>query len=149
VLLLSLTPIGFLGGLIGAWLGRRERLGRDSFDEVLEDDGFEVVAAHGMGMVDNAAIGRCAPERVAGFAAERFRDAELDLLFMSCPNLRALEARDRVEEELAAPAVTSNQAALEALGEVLDVLRPVTGRSGGEMPATVTSSDLVRQISTW
>jgi len=28
------VPIGFLGCLIGTWLGRREQLGLDSFDEV-------------------------------------------------------------------------------------------------------------------
>jgi len=27
----------------------------------LEDDGFEVAVVHGMGLVDNAAIGRCEP----------------------------------------------------------------------------------------
>jgi len=48
-----------------------------------------------------------------------FAGAELELLFVSCTNFRALEARERIEQDLELPVVTSNHAALESvLGEL-------------------------------
>jgi maleate isomerase len=86
----------------------------------LEDDGLSVAAIHGMGIVDNAEVGAVAPDRIAEFAAEKLRDADVELAFVSCTNFRAFEARERIEHELGVPVVTSNQA---ALGSALAALR--------------------------
>jgi maleate isomerase len=87
----------------------------DKIRESLEADGLEVVAIHGLGITENFTIADVAPERIAAYAGECFGGGGIDLLFASCTNFRAYDARDRIEQELGVPCVTSNQAALEAV----------------------------------
>jgi maleate isomerase len=89
----------------------------DKIRASLEADGLEVAAIHGMGISKNLEIGRVEPERIAQFALDCFADCEIDLLFASCTNLQAFDARERVEQALGVPVVTSNHAALEAVLE--------------------------------
>jgi maleate isomerase len=81
----------------------------------LEDDGIAVAAVHGLGIGPNLEIGAVEPERIAAHARERFAGAGIDLLFASCTNFRALDAREAIERDLGVPVVTSNLAALEAI----------------------------------
>jgi maleate isomerase len=83
----------------------------------LETDGFEVTAIHGLGITENFAIAAVEPERIGGFALETLAGQELDLVFLSCTNFRALEAREQIERALGVPVVTSNSAALEVVGD--------------------------------
>jgi len=76
-----------------------------------------------MGIAENLEIGRVGPERVAQFALDCFGGFDIDLLFASCTNLRALEARERIEQALKVPVVTSNHAALEAVLEHIGASR--------------------------
>jgi maleate isomerase len=81
----------------------------------LEADGFEVAAVHGLGITENFAIAEVEPERIAEFASASFVGSgrgDIDLLFASCTNFRALDARDDMQAALGVPVVTSNQAAL-------------------------------------
>lgn len=85
-----------------------------------EDDGIEVAEIHGLGIDENFAIAAVEPARIAAFAAERFGgEGEIDLLFASCTNFRALDAVEEIERALGVPAITSNLAALEAVAERL------------------------------
>src|SRR5437763_2820552 len=91
----------------------------DKIQASLEQEGLDVVGVRGMGITANAEIGAVEPERIAEFASDEFAGAELELLFVSCTNFRALEARERIEQDLELPVVTSNHAALESvLGEL-------------------------------
>jgi maleate isomerase len=81
----------------------------------LEADGFEVVGVRGLGITENFTIADVEPARIAAFAAETYRSDEIDLLFASCTNFRAFDAREAIEEAVGVPAVTSNQAAFEAV----------------------------------
>ena len=91
----------------------------DKIQSSLEQEGLDVVGVRGMGITANAEIGAVEPERIAEFASDEFAGAELELLFVSCTNFRALEARERIEQDLELPVVTSNHAALESvLGEL-------------------------------
>lgn len=85
----------------------------------LEDDGLEVAAIHGLGITDNFTIAEVEPERIAGFAAECFAGSDIELLFASCTNFRAYDAREEIHRALGLPVVTSNQAALSAVLEHL------------------------------
>ena len=85
----------------------------------LEADGLEVVGIHGLGIDENFEIASVEPQRIAEFAAERFAGASIDVLFASCTNFRALDAREQIEERLGVPVMTSNLAALEAIMEKL------------------------------
>ena len=81
----------------------------------LEEDRLEVAGIHGMGIAENLEIGAVQPDRIAAFACDRFERGEIDLLFVSCTNFRALEAREKLVQALQIPVVTSNHAALEAV----------------------------------
>ncbi|HEX6021705.1 MAG TPA: aspartate/glutamate racemase family protein [Solirubrobacter sp.] len=120
---------------VGAAISRRgaKRVGVvtpyvDSLNEPirasLEADGLDVVGIHGLGIDENFEIASVEPARVAEFAAECFDGTGVDLVFASCTNFRALEARERIEELLGVPAMTSNLAALEA---VMDALPTASG----------------------
>jgi maleate isomerase len=91
----------------------------DKIRASLEDEGLEVTGIHGMGIAANVEIGAVEPERIAEFASEKFQGAAVELLFVSCTNFRALEAREQIEHDLGLPVVTSNHAALEAVLEFL------------------------------
>jgi maleate isomerase len=88
---------------------------RDSFEE----DGIPVDEIYGMGIVSNASIGSVPPADIVAFASELYRDSKIDLLFVSCTNFRAFEAREEISAELGVPVLTSNQVAFEAALEPL------------------------------
>lgn len=78
----------------------------------LEDDGLQVAGIHGLGITENFAIAEVEPARIAEFASECFGGSDIDLLFASCTNFRAIDARDEIQAALGVPVVTSNHAAL-------------------------------------
>jgi maleate isomerase len=84
----------------------------DKIRQSLEDDGLEVAAIHGLGITENFAIAEVTPDRIAQFASECFADSDIDLLFASCTNFRAIDAREEIQAALGVPVVTSNHAAL-------------------------------------
>lgn len=87
----------------------------------LQDDGLEVAAIHGLGITDNFAIAEVESERIVQFASECFAGSDIDLLFASCTNFRAFDAREEIRQALGVPVVTSNQAALAAVLDHLGV----------------------------
>lgn len=101
------------GGRVGIVSPYVESL-NEKIRESLEADGIEVAAIHGLGITENYAIAEVEPERITRFAQECFKDGGIDLLFASCTNFRAFDARAEMEQALGVPVVTSNHAALEA-----------------------------------
>ena len=81
----------------------------------VEADGVEVAAIRGLGITENFAIAEVQPADIVGFAVETTRGFEVDLVFASCTNFRAVDAIAGIEQALGVPVVTSNQAVLEAL----------------------------------
>jgi maleate isomerase len=79
----------------------------------LQGDGLEVVGIEGLGISENFAIAAVTPDEIADFAERSFAGANIDLLFASCTNFRALEAVKNIEQQVGVPAMTSNLAALE------------------------------------
>jgi maleate isomerase len=86
----------------------------DKIRESLQDDGIEVAAIRGLSITENFTIAEVEPERIREFALECFKGSEIDLLFASCTNFRAFDAREDIERDLGVPVVTSNHAAFEA-----------------------------------
>lgn len=101
------------GGRVGVATPYSEAI-NDKIRASLEEDGVGIARIHGMGIVSNASIGAVEPASIVDFAFERFADGEIDLLFVSCTNFRAFEARDELSAELGVPVITSNQVAFEA-----------------------------------
>lgn len=83
-------------------------------EATLTERGFEVCAIKGMGITDNFAIGLVSHQDIVDFAAAVAGSAKVDGLFVSCTNLRSVEAVEELTERLGIPVVTSNLAAAEA-----------------------------------
>jgi maleate isomerase len=87
--------------------------------------GLDVVSITGMGITDNYSIALVTPEEIGEFAAKAVNGQQADGVFISCTNLRAAEAADRLATELGMPVVTSNLAAVDSVLSQLGL--PVTG----------------------
>lgn len=82
----------------------------------------EVVDIVGLGIDENFTIAEVEPDAIVDLAVRSFAGTDIDLLFASCTNFRAVDALPGLEAALGVPVVTSNQAALAA---VLDALERV------------------------
>ena len=88
----------------------------------LEAEGFEVTAMAGMGILDAFDIGKVSPAETGRFVRSAVGQAaaKADALFISCTNLRAIEALPGLAGELGRPTISSNSAtcwsSLRALG---------------------------------
>ena len=88
----------------------------------LEDDGFKVVAMHGMGLTTNFDISQVEPSAIVEFARQRLGNRlAADSLFVSCTNFEAVAARPMLQEIYGVPVVTSNHAALEVVHRELSL----------------------------
>jgi maleate isomerase len=81
--------------------------------------GLEVAVAAGMGFVDAFHIADIPLEQLVEFVDASTRGATFDTLFLSCGNLRMLEARAVLSERFGVPVVASNLAALDDALELL------------------------------
>lgn len=78
-------------------------------------DLVDVVAVANLGLVDNREIGGTPPSRIAEFVVSRLGRAGADAVFVSCTNLRAVEALDRIAAALGVPVTSSNAATIDAV----------------------------------
>lgn len=91
--------------------------------------GVNVASISGMGIQDNFAIASVTPDEIVDFAGRGFNPRETDVIFVSCTNLRAVEARARMENEFGVPVVTSNSATIDLVRERLVALGLVESRA--------------------
>ncbi|WP_046866747.1 maleate cis-trans isomerase family protein [Microvirga massiliensis] len=85
-----------------------------------ENNGRKVVAAHGMGIDVNVELATPGPAEIVAFATDRLRGMEMDGVFVSCTNFRALDALAELEAALGVRVVTSNSAVLEGIRKKFD-----------------------------
>jgi maleate isomerase len=85
----------------------------------LSRKGLEIAKVVSLGMTDNFSIAEVEPDEIVRVAVGQLGRLEFDVLFVSCTNLRAVEAKAQLERELSRPTVTSNSA---AISEALRVL---------------------------
>lgn len=79
----------------------------------LESIGYSIEFDYGMEISKTTNLARVSPETVYEVGARALTEApEADGLFISCGNLRSLDAISRLEAEFDKPVVTSNQALL-------------------------------------
>ena len=94
----------------------------------LEDDGLDVLSITGLGLTHNPDIAAVSPEHIVEFAHQSLGDRlEADALFVSCTNFQGVAARRLLQDRYGVPVITSNQAAIEAAGEVLRSLSASAG----------------------
>jgi len=82
--------------------------------EGLERRGLNVVHIAGLDITDNYGICNVTPAEIVAFAERELADKNFDLLFVSCTNFRAVEARPTLMARYGVPVVTSNQATIDA-----------------------------------
>lgn len=120
----------------------------------IENDGWKVVEARGLGLIDNVDIGRIPPRDIEAFARNALSRTAFDLLFISCTNLRAMEVRASLTRLFGVPVVTSNQATIDAVCEVVSsgargtmrrTARPLVGQTDtmSDEPRALGRSDLL------
>ena len=87
----------------------------------LEANGVEVLAAHGLGLVDNLVVGRLGVSS-AYEVARKIDRPDAEAIVLACTNWKTMEAIERLERELGKPVVTTTQvsiwAALRAIGGI-------------------------------
>jgi maleate isomerase len=82
--------------------------------------GFVPIKAAGMGIQVNLEIGRVTPEAIMAFVESQIAGLAPDCIFLSCTNWRAIEAIEPLKKKLGIPVVSSNQAAIAAVGQISD-----------------------------
>jgi maleate isomerase len=91
----------------------------ETIQRSLEASGFDVVYTAGMDLPSAFGIADVSPEQVVDYAREHLQGVEADCLFVSCANLRSLEAIEGLRAVADMPVITSNQAVLESVRRVL------------------------------
>jgi maleate isomerase len=84
----------------------------------LRAEGFEIVESRGLNFTDARLAARMSPEEICEIAAGVDRP-DADGLFLACANVRAMEATPAVQQRLGKPVVTSNQAVIWQLLEMI------------------------------
>jgi maleate isomerase len=87
----------------------------DSIARCVADGGYSVVKAAGMGLRENLQIGKVTPDEIMSFVESRMAAADVDCLFLSCTNWRAVQTIEPLRRKLGLPVVSSNQAAMAAV----------------------------------
>src|SRR6516165_2567841 len=87
----------------------------------LERRGLTVVHLAGLGITDNFGIGNVTPVEIVAFAERELAGQQFDLLFVSCTNFRAVEARPLLTQRFGVPVVASNQATIDAAFDAIGV----------------------------
>lgn len=87
----------------------------------LEVNGFNVLGAHGLGLVDNLVVGRLDASSAYELARKIDRP-EAEAIVLACTNWKTMDAIERLERELNKPVVSTTQvsiwAALRAIGRI-------------------------------
>lgn len=85
----------------------------------LRAEGFDVVASQGLNFTDARVAAKMTPEEICDVAM-KFDHPDAEGLFLACANVRAMEATEALQQRLGKPVVTSNQA---VLWDLLDLIK--------------------------
>jgi maleate isomerase len=87
-----------------------------SIARCISEGGYSIVKAAGMGITENLDIGRVTPTQIIEFVESQMDGIAADCVFLSCTNWRAIETIEPLQRKLRIPVITSNQAAIHAIG---------------------------------
>jgi maleate isomerase len=77
----------------------------------LSDNGFEIVASSGLGMVDNLQVGRLGPQTAID-AVRAVDTSEAEAVVLACTNWQSMGVLQELEKELGKPALSTSQVTL-------------------------------------
>ncbi len=95
----------------------------------LEASGFEVLAAQGLGMVDNLAVGRLGSE-TAYDLARRADHKDADAVVLACTNWRSMEVIEKLERDLGKPVLSTSQVSVWDALRMIGYRKAVPGYGG-------------------
>lgn len=93
----------------------------DTIKESLESSGFTVPYMNGMDVKGAFNIAAVSPEEIVDYVREQLEGVESDCLFVSCANLKSVEALEQIREAAGRPVVTSNQAVLAGVKRTVGI----------------------------
>lgn len=100
----------------------------DTIQASLETSGFPVAHIAGMDIQGAFNIAAVTPAQILDYVREQLAGVDADCLFVSCANLRSVEALDELRKAARRPVVTSNQAVLESVKRALDATAAWTNK---------------------
>ena len=89
-----------------------------SVTRCIEEGGYAVVKAKGMGIRENLEIAMVTPAEIIRFVESQMEGISADCLFLSCTNWRALDTIEPLRRKLGIPIVSSNQAAIDTVRQM-------------------------------
>ena len=89
----------------------------------LAEAGYPPIKALGMGIQSNLDIGRLTPEEIIRFVESQMNGIMADCVFLSCTNLRGVEAIEPLSKKLGIPIMSSNQATIDAVRHAIGETR--------------------------
>ena len=95
----------------------------------LEANGIEVLAAQGLGMVDNLAVGRLGSDS-AYELARRIDCPDAEAIVLACTNWKTMDVIERLERELGKPVISTTQASLWGALKMIGRIEGVAGYGG-------------------
>ena len=99
-----------LGARKLVFISETEQAGHDKKKAFLMESGYEILADRAVGLANSDEYCTMPPQLWIDAAMELRRE-EADAYFLSCANIRAIDATNTLEAKLNRPVVTSNQAA--------------------------------------
>jgi maleate isomerase len=100
----------------------------------LRAEGFELVASRGLNFTDARLAAKMTPQEIVDIVAP-LDDPSAEGIFLACANVRAMEATPALQQRLGKPVVTSNQA---VIWDLLDMLGHADAQKFvARMPATL------------
>lgn len=93
----------------------------DTIKESLETSGFTVPYINGMDVKGAFNIAAVSQHEIVQYVREQLEGVESDCLFVSCANLKSVDALDELQQVAGRPVVTSNQAVLEGVKRAIGI----------------------------
>jgi maleate isomerase len=110
----------------------------------LEANGFKVVAARGLGMVDNLAVGRLGPESAYELARGADR-TDADAMVLACTNWRTMDTIERLERDLGKPVVSTSQVSVWDALRMIGYRREIPGY--GQLLRSLAAEDRLAAVA--
>ncbi|MBN8607415.1 MAG: aspartate/glutamate racemase family protein [Caulobacterales bacterium] len=99
----------------------------------LRASGFDVVVSKGLNFTDARVAAKMMPEEIVAIALD-VDHPDADGIFLACANVRAMEATETLQRKLGKPVITSNQA---VIWDLLDMIKhPAAAKFVARAPAT-------------
>ena len=89
-----------------------------SVTRCVEEAGYAIAKAKGMGIRENLAIGTVTPAEIIRFVESQMEGNTADCVFLSCTNWQAVEAIEPLGRKLGIPVISSNQAAIDTVRQI-------------------------------